>query len=467
MLRDVRHTVTDGLLGLSGDQGEGVHIKIGVSPVKSKGPIIITGTSTAAKMKEKLGLSPLADSVMDSCENGAGKVICIPAGASAKGTITEAESKSEGTCSMTGEPYNVFSVKVEMTGKGGLNMAAFRYTTDGGASWSEDLTVPLSGEYELAGTGLKLAFALDEGKSFAVGDSFSWTTTAPKMTGPDVLKALDSLKHLNVEAEFVHIVGGMTPELWAAASEVQKELAESYHKVFFFVLEAYEPEVGEEPEAYVERLKEDRKKVKNYDIQVVAARGVYTGMDGLTRETNLAGLVCGFYAKTKVHKSIGETAVISVQEGKLTLRPEGIEEHIGELDESGYLTFRQYDGLAGYYVTNARMMSPEGSDYRYAEDVRVKNKIIRKTRLEALKQLQSEVDLSDIDGDLKAKAQFIQAPLENMVETGEISAVQVDVPGGQDILKTETLELVIRYVPRGTIREIVIDLGVNNPGAAS
>ena len=461
MLRDVRHTVTDGLLGLSGDQGEGVHIKIGVSPVKSKGPIIITGTSTAAKMKEKLGLSPLADSVMDSCENGAGKVICIPAGASAKGTITEAESKSEGTCSMTGEPYNVFS------GKGGLNMAAFRYTTDGGASWSEDLTVPLSGEYELAGTGLKLTFALDEGKSFAVGDSFSWTTTAPKMTGPDVLKALDSLKHLNVEAEFVHIVGGMTPELWAAASEVQKELAESYHKVFFFVLEAYEPEVGEEPEAYVERLKEDRKKVKNYDIQVVAARGVYTGMDGLTRETNLAGLVCGFYAKTKVHKSIGETAVISVQEGKLTLRPEGIEEHIGELDESGYLTFRQYDGLAGYYVTNARMMSPEGSDYRYAEDVRVKNKIIRKTRLEALKQLQSEVDLSDIDGDLKAKAQFIQAPLENMVEAGEISAVQVDVPGGQDILKTETLELVIRYVPRGTIREIVIDLGVNNPGAAS
>ena len=41
MLRDVRHTVTDGLLGLSGDQGEGVHIKIGVSPVKSKGPIIV------------------------------------------------------------------------------------------------------------------------------------------------------------------------------------------------------------------------------------------------------------------------------------------------------------------------------------------------------------------------------------------------------------------------------------------
>ncbi len=467
MLRDVKHTVTDGLLGLSKDQGEGVHIKIGVSPIKGSGPIIISGNNTAAKIRERLGLSPLADSVMDSCENGAGKIICIPVEASTKGMCKEAESKSEGSCTLTGEPYNTFSVKVELTGMGGLNTAAFRYTIDGGTSWSEDLTVPLSGEYEIAGTGLKLTFALEEGKSFAVGDSFSWNTTAPKMTGPDILKTLDYLKHLNMEAEFVHIVGEVPAEIWAAVSEVQKELADTYHKVLFFILEAYAPETDETLEAYVERLKEDRKKVKNYDLQIVAARGLYAGMDGLTRESNLAGLVSGFYAKTKVHKSIGETAAVSISEGKLTLRPERIEEYIGELDELGYLTFRQYDGLSGYYVTNARMVSPEGSDYRYAEDVRVKNKIIRKTRLEALKQLQSEVDLSDVDGDLAAKAKFIQAPLEDMVAAGEISAVEVAVPEGQDILKTETLELIIRYVPRGTIREIVIDLGVNNPNTAS
>lgn len=467
MLRDVRHEVSDGLLGLSHDQGEGVHIKIGVSPVISAEPITISGSSTVAKIKDKLGLSPLADSVMDSCENGAGKIICIPVSATTNGTCNVTDSKSEGSCTLSGTPYNAFQVRVELTGKGGLNAAAFRYTIDGGYSWSEDLTVPLSGEYEIEDTGLKLVFALEDGKEFAVGDSFLWSTTAPSMTNQDVLKALDKLKYLSTDAEFVHIVGEAQADLWAAVSTVQRELAEKHHKVLFFVLEAYAPDKDEALDAYVSRLENDRRKVQNYDIQVVTARGLYTGMNGLTRETNLAGIVAGFYAKTKVYKSIGETAAISVSDSKLTLRPEGIEEYIGDLDALGYLTFRQYDGLSGCYVTNARMMGPEGSDYRYAENVRVKNKIIRKTRIEALKQLQSDVDMADIDGDLAAKALFIQAPLEDMVTAGEISSVQVTVPEGQDILTTETLELVIRYVPRGTIREIVIDLGVNNPNVAT
>ncbi len=463
MLRDVRHTVTDGLLGLSDDLGEGTHIKIGVSPVKSASPITITGSSTTAKIKSRLGFSPLADSVMDSCENGAGKILCIPVKASIAGTCTAKESQSEASCSLSGEPYNAFDVRVEITGGGGLNTAVFRYTVDGGYSWSNDLTVPLSGEYEIENTGLKLAFTVPDDKQFAVGDYFTWTTTASRMTNQDLMGALDQLKYLSADAEFVHIAGETSADLWAAVSVVQKELAEKYHKAWFFILEAYAPDPDEKPEKYVERLEADRKKVQNYDVQAVAARGLYTGLDGRSRETNLAGIVAGFYAKTKVHKSIGETASISIPDTKLQLRPENMEEYTEELDSLGYLTFRRYDGLSGCYVTNARMMAPDGSDYRYAEDVRVKNKIIRKTRAEALKQLQGDVDLSDVDGDLAAKAQFIQAPLEKMVEAGEISAVQVQVPSGQDILKTETLELIIRYVPRGTIREIVIHLGVSNP----
>lgn len=52
-----------------------------------------------------------------------------------------------------------------------------------------------------------------------------------------------------------------------------------------------------------------------------------------------------------------------------------------------------------------------------------------------------------------------------MIEAKEISAVTITVPNGQDILTDEIFRLIIRYVPRGTIREIVVDLGMENPYA--
>ena len=136
MLRDVRHEITDGLLGLSTTKGEGVHVKIGVSPIVSDTPIIITGNMTAAKIKERLGLSPLADKVMDSVENGSARVICFPVSATTAGTIGAISSGTVGSGSLkvTGSPYNAFDISIKITGQGGLNAASFVYSIDGGRS---------------------------------------------------------------------------------------------------------------------------------------------------------------------------------------------------------------------------------------------------------------------------------------------------------------------------------------------
>ena len=125
--------------------------------------------------------------------------------------------------------------------------------------------------------------------------------------------------------------------------------------------------------AYVKRLINARKQVKNFEIQVVPSRAMYIGMDGITRNVNLASVVCGMYGRTAVNQSIGQTATMAISEDKLLkLLPEGItDDVIDELDDNGYLTFRQYDGLEGYYVNNARTLGPEGTDYKYAEDTRV------------------------------------------------------------------------------------------------
>lgn len=469
MLRDVSYTITDGQLVQPGQQGTGVHVKIGASPVTSAVPVIITGTMNVSKMKEKLGLSPLLDAVMDSVENGAARILCLPVAASMAGSISEVEAPESagGNVSVEGSPYNAFRIIVKITGKGGLNVAAFKYSLNGGYSFSDDITVPTGGKYEVEEAGISLTFATDG--EFALGETYSCNTSAPTLTNEDVLNAAAKLKDISTAYEWVHFVGASAPELWAALSVKQAELMGRYRKPVFFLLEAKGKAEDETQAEFVARLEAGRKSVSNYDMQVCAAWGIYTGMDSVPRETNLANIACGWYARASVQESIGKTSAYSVAESKLSgLLPQGLEEDdIDALDSAGYLTFRKYDGLAGYYVTNARMMCPEGSDYKYAEDTRVKNKIIRLTRQAALKRLHEDVDLSDVDADLNAKAQFIIADVEKeMVDKGEISSISVTVPEGQDILATETLELVIRYVSKGKIREFRIDLGMENPYAS-
>lgn len=471
MLNDVTHKISDGLMGNGSNSGTGVHIKIGASPVKTDEPVVITGSRKLEYIKEKLGLSPLADAVMDSVENGAAKVICIPAAPGMDGIIIPVEPitrEGSGTIMISGKPNNIFDIKVVITESGALNSAVFKYSINGGYTYSEEMSVPLSGSFDIPDTGLNITFALPEGQEYEAGDTFGWKTTAPQLTNENIIAGIEKIKNIKDEAELVHIVGSCNPDTWASVSELQKTLQSKYHKPLIFLMEAFQS--NESITEYVEALKTARKNINNFEIQVCPARAVYLGMDGVTRDINLAGVVCGLYAKTSVNRSIGETAAISIDEEKIrNLLPADLnDDAIDELDDLGYLTFRQYDGLAGYYVNNARMLGPEGTDYKYAEDVRVVNKIIRETRKEALLQLQSDIDLDNPMSDLKAKIEFIKAPLDKMVKNREISAAEIIIPEdmAESILTDGKLLLTIRYVQRGIIRSIEVDVGKSNPYAS-
>ena len=114
MLRDVRSNVTDGLLGFATATGDGLHIKIGVSPSVTEKPITILGSMGASTIKSKLGLSPLADAVMDAVQGGAARVFCIPVAASTAGTIGEVTKTGDGGGSVTvqGSPNNAYALTV-------------------------------------------------------------------------------------------------------------------------------------------------------------------------------------------------------------------------------------------------------------------------------------------------------------------------------------------------------------------
>lgn len=475
-MRDVTTTITDGLLGMSRAKGTGVHFKIGASPIVSDAPVMITGSMDAARIKSRLGLSPLADAAMLSVDFGADQIYCLPVQASTPGTLGTVKKTGTGTGTLTAEgtPNNSFGITVRITGQGAINSALFVYSIDGGYSYSDELTVPAGGVYELAGTGVTIQFAdaaENPAQSYAVDDTFIFETIAPSMTNADILAAMDKLKQLTTEYEFVHIVGAAAPATWQAVSVAQKALASTYHKPVFVLMEAQQASSGTEAIDYAAQLIQGCKGVNNYDMQVCPYRGPVVMMDGTTKEINLAGIAAGLYAKTGVQASIGKTrpeAQLGIPRAKLLeLLPAGIQEATGLLDEAGFLTFRDYDGLDDYYVYHAKMLAPAGSDYQYAEDVRVKNKIIRLVRKEGLLLLNEDIDLEDVQGELDSMAKFMQSPLLDMVDAGEISSAAVTVPEGQaeSIVKQGMMNAQVRYQGRGYIREIMVDIGRTLPEA--
>lgn len=470
VLKDVSITVTDGQLATA--SGEGVHVKIGVSPVSTTEPLVIKGSYGAKRIQSILGLSPLADACMDSVENGAGLIYCIPVKASTDGSVgtvakITADETGTGAMTITGKPNNRYSIRVRITKAGGFNEAALQYSFDGGITYSDDVTMPLDGSLSVDPTGLKFVFTEGEGPvKFTAGDVFTATTTAPQMSNESVLAALSSVRKITQTIEFIHIVGESNKALWASLAVEADNFFSKYFKPIFFVLEARAPTDDESTEQYVNALIEERKTVNSYFLQVVAARGSYLRMDGTTQSINLAGLVCGLYPQAAVQQSISETRSFSISKDKLIrLEPEGIEELLDLLDEADFLTFRRYEGLDGFYVTKPNMLAAESSDYQYAERVRVLNKAARLVRKEALLQLHRNINMDKVEEELAAIGGFIAAPLEDMANDEEISSGSITIPSGQDILADETLHVILRFVPVGYVREIAVDLGMKNPNA--
>lgn len=96
MFGDVNVKVEDGNLGRSSSTGTGTSIKIGISNVESKSPILISGTMNAKKIKEKVGNTPLADACIDAVEWGASSIYCIPVKAGTAGTIGKITEDKKG-----------------------------------------------------------------------------------------------------------------------------------------------------------------------------------------------------------------------------------------------------------------------------------------------------------------------------------------------------------------------------------
>lgn len=461
MLGDVYVNVQDGNLKRTTVTGTGVQVKIGVSEKIADEPIEITNSMTAGKIKEMLGYSPLADACMDSIENGAGKVYCVPVNAETAGTISEVQhtGSGSGTVTVTGKPHNAYTVIISIIETGTTNAGGMKYSIDGGITYSDEMTIP-EGKTAIPETGIEISMTGD----FTEGDIYQVTTTAPKMNHKELLSAVENLKNFTKVFEMIHVVGATEKATWAALAALAAKFMEEYKKPVIFICESSEPSSEETAEQYAEKLINDRKGINSIYVQVVAAWGYYKKMDNREVLENLAGVITGLYGAAKESQSVGEVASFPIANDKLiSLVPAGIGECIPDLDEAGYCTVRQYNGLEDYYVTNAKMFSAENSDFRYAEETRVQNRLVRDIRKAALEKLHVEIDMSNIEASFARIQEELNVPIDNAVADGIISSGRVTVDVNENILVDEEMNAELVYVPKGHIRTIHVNVAVDNP----
>ena len=289
------------------------------------------------------------------------------------------------------------------------------------------------------------------------------------MSNADVISAVESLINNNTAFEYAHIVGTSSRALWASLASIANDFLTKYKRPLFFVCEARMKRSNESLDEYVAAMQEERKGINNIYIQVVCSNSRYQRMDGRVQDINNAGIVCGLYCKAKESQSIGAVKSFPISEAKmLKLLPEGIEDYIAILDKAKYLTFRQYVGKEDYYVTSANMMAPDGSDYAYAEDVRVSNRLVKAVRAYALNELQSEVDPGDLDASISILQANLNTPVEKAVDDKIISSGRLEIgTENLNILVDESIDVRVTYEPMGHVREVNLTFAEENPVSAS
>lgn len=215
-----------------------------------------------------------------------------------------------------------------------------------------------------------------------------------------------------------------------------------------------------------------------------AGRGNYIAQT--TPSVSCIGATLGALSKAQVHESIAwvekQNLVSTAYDKSLTgdtlqaleldvpaladgtklssLTPAQVE----ALHSKGYLFLIQYAGQVGTYFNDSFTATAATSDFAYIENNRTIDKAIRELNRVLVPKVSGPAYIDPDTGNLQtatvsAISALCEEPLDAMKRNGELSGYKVYINPRQRILQTSKLEVVLKIVPVGTMREIEVSIG--------
>lgn len=464
-LKDATINILDGGLGMLPASSSGNHAKVGVC---SLGIVnLIIPVTDPGQIAEKFGTGLLSDALYDAFAAGARTIYAVRATGDVDGVIGAVTAVKTGTgnITVTGTPLDAYELIVIIIDSGAKNQATFKYSLDGGDNFTAKITVPTGLTFAVPNTGLTLNFTegVEAANSFKTDDKYSCNITAPQASVNSMNLAIDALLASKYLYEFIHVVGASDAAVWAALA-AKAVSAETNFRYIHFLCETRGPTAAETVDQWAAAMLSAKSAFSSTRVAICAGRFELVDMgNGRVVDRNGAGLYSGRVSSIKVQESPGKVADGSLP-AVVALKPTGINNgHIQALDEAGFVTFRQYTGLDGFYVTNGRIAAPSVSDFQYVEVRRPMDRACALVRNSALHFMQAEIDPTNLEKSFSAMEAYLSSPLAIMTGDGEIARGRVVIPRDQDVLATSKVRTKVRIVPMATMREIEVEIGLENP----
>lgn len=355
----------------------------------------------------------------------------------------------------------------------GVAGITFRYSDDGGRTWSRKTALGTANTYTVPTSGVVIDFAAG---TLVAADEFTFTTTEPKWAAADLTDALEAIRLSSQPIEYVSIVGacsGTEKDTVNAAADAAH--ASNRHR--FFICRARLPNSGESEATYLASLTANFADKEHTSVSVGygAARirsSIPSRPSQMRRSPTqaVAPLFSAVSAEVDIaKKSIGPLHTHGVALKDSNGNPvEHDEEANPGADDVGFLTLRSYSGK-GVYVNNPRIMCPDGSDFNLVQYRRVMNDA--RTALQAYleERLHSTILVDKATGHiLETEALEIEAGANGVLDTAllrrpKASAAVFVLSRTDNVLSTQTITYDVRIVPLGYAKFITGTIAFANP----
>lgn len=381
---------------------------------------------------------------------------------------------------LTGVPVDTFRFRWKWVvgGNQGASGPTFKYSLDGGATYSATLSIGTSTSYEIPDSGLTIHFSTG---TFVALDEYRFTTTGPLWNDAGVSACIDALGAATTKFRLIHLVGDLDASSAVTFSTDLQELENEFRYVGLLGHARDFAAADTDEDGWIDALAEDFASYEDPRVSVTA--GHYQVTSPITQRKYRRPL--SFVAAARLmgrpiqehagRVRTGSLKGISIPSASdtVSLALESLLYHDSRLEtglrDARFFTARTRIGRPGLFADRPKMMSSPSSDFQIWPHRSVLDKACDITYEILVDVLNDDLQVDPVTGFiLEKEAKAIESRLRSAFRDGltakrAASSVIATIGRTDNILSTSTLTAKVRVVPKGYADGVDASVGFTNP----